>query len=539
MQNTLKLKDKNQATVCILTSGEGSRLDEYTKDINKALLVVKKKAALSHIIENFPKNSNFVISIGYKGKLVKDFIKIHHPDINVKFVKVDNYNKKGSGPGTSLLKCEKYLQKEFFFVSCDTLWKKKVTKFKKYNWMGVSRSYLNTVENYCNLKLKKKKVVKIIDKKKFKNSLNIKSFVGLAFIKDYHLFWKGLKLKDKKNIEVQVIKGFEYLLKKTSIKTIDIDWNDIGTKLNYENLIDKTEKFNFSKTSQKIYISKKKVTKFFSDKKIIRKLYLKTKVNPKIFPKNIKYLNNFLSYKFEKGKTLYKFYKPLYLKKLLIYLDKNLWREKNNIKKIFYNDCKSFYFKKTKLKINKLLNKYPDLENNKYHINSLEIDKIQQILKRVPWKKIFFGEQRMIHGDLQFDNIIYSKKKNQFTLIDWRHQFGNNNIWGDLYYDYAKLLGGLEINYDFIKQNNFSIKINKKNIFLKLKRRPRNNSLIKVLLNHAVKKKLDENKIKIITGLIFLNMSPLHKFPFDKFLFYYGKYYLQKNLNNFYNENKN
>ena len=91
MQNTLKLKDKNQATVCILTSGEGSRLDEYTKDINKALLVVKKKAALSHIIENFPKNSNFVISIGYKGKLVKDFIKIHHPDINVKFVKVDNY----------------------------------------------------------------------------------------------------------------------------------------------------------------------------------------------------------------------------------------------------------------------------------------------------------------------------------------------------------------------------------------------------------------------------------------------------------------
>ena len=48
MQNTLKLKDKNQATVCILTSGEGSRLDEYTKDINKALLVVKKSSFISH-----------------------------------------------------------------------------------------------------------------------------------------------------------------------------------------------------------------------------------------------------------------------------------------------------------------------------------------------------------------------------------------------------------------------------------------------------------------------------------------------------------
>ena len=114
-----------------------------------------KKAALSHIIENFPKNSNFVISIGYKGKLVKDFIKIHHPDINVKFVKVDNYNKKGSGPGTSLLKCEKYLQKEFFLFHV-IHYGKKSYQIQKYNWMGVSRSYLNTVENYCNLKLKKK-----------------------------------------------------------------------------------------------------------------------------------------------------------------------------------------------------------------------------------------------------------------------------------------------------------------------------------------------------------------------------------------------
>ena len=42
-------------------------------------------------------------------------------------------------------------------------------------------------------------------------------------------------------------------------------------------------------------------------------------------------------------------------------------RKKIIVKNFFYNDCKSFYFKKTKLRINKLLNKYPDLENNKYH----------------------------------------------------------------------------------------------------------------------------------------------------------------------------
>ena len=77
------------------------------------------------------------------------------------------------------------------------------------------------------------------------------------------------------------------------------------------------------------------------------------------------------------------------MKKLLIYLDKNLWREKNNSKKFFIMIA-SRSILKTKLRINKLLNKYPDLENNKYHINSLEIDKIQQILKESLGKKFFW-----------------------------------------------------------------------------------------------------------------------------------------------------
>ena len=75
------------------------------------------------------------------------------------------------------------------------------------------------------------------------------------------------------------------------------------------------------------------------------------------------------------------------------------------------------------------------------------------------------------------------------------------------------------------------INIQGNSINLKSKKRPNNNLLINLLLKHAKSKKLNTNKIRIITGIIFLNMSPLHKAPFDKFLFYYGKYYLQKYLN--------
>ena len=57
----------------------------------------------------------------------------------------------------------------------------------------------------------------------------------------------------------------------------------------------KTEKFNFSKLSQKVFISEKKVTKFFSDKNIVKKLYLKTKFNHKLFPNKVHFKRNFLS----------------------------------------------------------------------------------------------------------------------------------------------------------------------------------------------------------------------------------------------------
>ena len=63
-----------------------------------------------------------------------------------------------------------------------------------------------------------------------------------------------------------------------------------------------------------------------------------------------------------------------------------------------------------------------------------------------------------IHGDLQFDNIIFGGK---FSLIDWRQDFAGS-FYGDKYYDLAKLYGGMLINYDRIKQNKMSYFENKK-----------------------------------------------------------------------------
>lgn len=515
-------------TICILTSGTGSRLDHYSANKNKSLLSIKKESILTKIFNNFPKNSKFVISIGYKSQQVKDFVKTHHPKLNVKFVNIKNFSGKKSGPALSLFKCKNHLQTPFFFVSCDTIWKKKIFNNRSFNWMGAFKSNkLNSID-YCNLVTKKNDIKEIIDKKKIRNKKNLSIFVGLAFIKDYKIFWDGFKFI--KSGEPQVSMGFKNLLKKNKIlKKINIDWEDTGSRKNYEELITKYEKYNFNKVDQQIYISTSKVTKFFDNKKIIDNLLQKSKIKPKAFPKNIKKKNNFISYDFIKGKTFYHYYDVKNFKSLINFLEKNLWNDKINKNKSFLKSCKKFYFEKTHERIDQFLKYNKILDDRHFTYKKIQLLKVKNILKNVNWKNIFNGIPKFIHGDLQFDNILKISSK-KYKLIDWRPTFGKNIKIGDLYYDYAKLLGGLHINYDLVKLGRFNFKSKKLQLKLKIPKRQKTQELINFFENYLLSKKIDLKKVRVITGLIFLNMSPLHHHPFDKLLFLYGKYYLQKNL---------
>ena len=101
---------------------------------NNATLRFKKKAIISNIIDKFPiKETKFVIGLGYKGNQVKSFLKIAHPKNKFVFVKIKKFQGIGSGPGHSLLCCKKYLQKPFYFISCDTIVSNKIPLNLNYN----------------------------------------------------------------------------------------------------------------------------------------------------------------------------------------------------------------------------------------------------------------------------------------------------------------------------------------------------------------------------------------------------------------------
>ena len=119
--------------------------------------------------------------------------------------------------------------------------------------------------------------------------------------------------------------------------------------------------------------------------------------------------------------------------------------------------------------------------------------------------------------------IFYNELTGDFLLIDWRDNFGESKDFGDVYYDLAKLYGGITMNYSLVKDvKNYSF--NKDKNYVTYSYKSDNNLEIfktyyeKWIINNGY----DLNKIKKITAIIYLNMSPLHCDGLDDLLFFHS-----------------
>ena len=147
--------------VCIPTAGTGSRLGLLVKYLNKSLISVNNKPTISHQIEYFPSDTEFVIPLGYKGDIVKQYLTLAHPNKKFFFVNVKDYTSRNSGLGLSILKCKKFLQQPFIFLSCDTMITGKIPDLK-YNWMGYSKRL--STDSYRTISIKDRYVESINEK---------------------------------------------------------------------------------------------------------------------------------------------------------------------------------------------------------------------------------------------------------------------------------------------------------------------------------------------------------------------------------------
>ena len=130
------------------------------------------------------------------------------------------------------------------------------------------------------------------------------------------------------------------------------------------------------------------------------------------------------------------------------------------------------------------------------------------IFNKLDWDKVVDGIPSNFHGDLQFDNVLYLGD-GDFKLLDWRQDFGGLKEFGDIYYDLSKLYGGMILSYKSIKANKFSFDMSGDKVFYQYEMTSTLIESREIFEKFVVSNGYDLDKIKLITCLYLLNMSPL------------------------------
>lgn len=497
--------------IIIPTVGVGSRMGDFTKNINKALLSYNGKPILSHIIDQFPADSRFIIPIGHLSNQIIDFCSVAYADLNIEFLYIDDWTSPLSGTGYTLQQCSTLVNEPFWYIPCDTYFNESLNA-------NDDCYFIKQVPEYDTHLYTMFKVDKTIKEISFKQTVsnNWFAFTGVMFIKNYNDFFSRLNSLGSNEFIGAIEKG-------SNIAVLDT-WEDFGNPAIYKSAIKVSQQFDFAKKDELTYICNNRVVKWWLDDGVAKKKYAKFQSNPTVYPKNCQFVNGWLAYDFSPGETLYAHNDPRTFSSLLDWLDKKVWLADN---KNIHAPASLFYKDKTLSRIKLFREKYPTLPkvNN---VNGVKVD--ESVIDTIDWEYISTTcHSGKMHGDLQFDNIIVNDEK-KFTLIDWRHEFAGLIESGDIYYDLAKLAGGLIINYALIKNSEFDMTINDDSVELSVPNISDIEQYQKVLYEYILSKNLDIKKVKLLVPIIFLNMSPLHTAPFDQFLWYLGLKLLHEEL---------
>lgn len=499
--------------VCIPTAGAATRMGALGEVVNKALLPLGDKAVISHIIDGFPVGTEFVIAVGEKGEQVRAYLELAHPDVDFTFVEVDNFNGPGAGPGYSILCCRTHLARPFWFVPCDCLYEIDFGQIPDGDWVGVSPVARENAAHYCNFVVDGDQVVQIHDKFVPEEG-DLHAFTGLLCVRDHEKFWSALEVPELVAGEHQISNGLAGLVAGDNLSATIVPWTDVGDREKYEAVRDSFVEYDFSKQDEILYRFPERVVKFFADEKIVAARVKKAGHKPDVFPDIEGVRRQFYGYQFVPGQTLYERNDHQLFTGLLDWLDADVWTPVDVETERMRTLCRVFYFDKTQSRLADFASKYPDYREP-LTVNGKPLPPREELLANVPWDELCEGVPVFMHGDLQFDNIIHDARAGRFCLLDWRQDFAGETEFGDLYYDLAKLWGGINLNYDYIKANMFRVDQSGDDLVIDFAQRYSTPQLSRILDDWILGKGLSKTRVELLVGLIYLNMAPMHHAPFD------------------------
>jgi len=175
---------------------------------------------------------------------------------------------------------------------------------------------------------------------------------------------------------------------------------------------------------------------------------------------------------------------------------------------------KAMYVDKTYQEYQNLVNTYCHknlFSCKKLVINGEQYDNFETVwdrVKEVITQNLLDFSFVMIHGDMCFSNILYHPKVG-VRFIDMRGSFGEKGIFGDVLYDYAKLLHSVEGGYEFFINDLFDVSHDSScsyNFSFKAdsSKKPAFDSYMKVFSDRNI------NLIRLVQGLIFVGMCARH-----------------------------
>lgn len=515
--------------VFIPAAGIGARLGDLTNYLPKTLVSIGGKPALSHIIDAYYPKTQFVIALGHQGELIKEFMGLVYPRVSVEYVDVFPYQ----GPGSSLLHsmvAASHLLQEPFVLHCsDTIVKGSMgwdladiqdPAVFGGNWSGVVPKTEGTAEYRTVLVGQEPGIHRIYDKG-IDNGTHI--HIGLIGVQDHAKFWGTAH---------EIITTFGG---KTDLSDVDVinamggfkarsfpEWYDIGNMDAFHKTvaaIGDPELVVLPKPEQAIYMIGDSVVKFFNDTQAVSNRVARAKQLFPAVPQMQGSTPHFFKYKKAPGK-LFNMAFPGEVYPLLKWCQDTLWVHSGGD---IHSMCAAFYYHKTCLRVSNFYT-ITGLVDQEETINGVQVPTLKELMKRVPWQTLYEGKSTThFHGDLHFSNIIVSPER-KYTLIDWREDFGGAIDIGDVYYDLAKLQHGMIVAHDLVDSGQFVIEYeDPDNITVDIMRRHRTVQCLGVFRNFLLCNDYDTHKVDLLTALIFLNICPLHEYPYNFFLYYLGK----------------
>ena len=521
--------ERVELRVLILSAGKiDNELTKIFGKIPSGLIPLNGKPVIFRIIDKLIGEGfkNISITVGYKKEILEKIVKEQYKNqCNLEFISTDFEKPPGNSIKTAINYCN---EEKLLIILGDTLIENNLTDLvnKGENFVITSQEFSHT-KNWCVVTKKENKIDEIHDKKELDNNGKYHALVGCYFINNEN-FLKNVLSNFANNKKLEISSIIKKIKEKNGFQLeFAKKWHDVGHLENYystKQFVLKTRYFNKLQFDE---LGKNVIKTSTNKEKLIDEINWYREIPKDILdlvPTNLDSSTHdkpFIKLEYVKHPTLselwlYSEFSVEFWKKIIEELFKVIQKFKKYNLNVTKQEYHAMYFEKTLNRIDELITEnqifkeifgqdFVFINNKKMRNWNLMKDAINKKINRMYKEK----DNCLIHGDLYFANILYDSEKNSFKLIDPRGRWGNT-IGGDIKYDIAKIRHSVVGCFDTITNGLYSIKHEEKNKMYFNVFKPKNHETICNELDTNIKKNWNLDEIKMIEGLLFISMLPLH-----------------------------